>query len=77
MSSSQELDRVQERADKTIAELRRTQAELRVTQVSIVFSYLCKFNALITTIETFSENEPNELLKRFPDLNSREERSVH
>lgn len=34
MSSSQELDRVQEKADKTIAELRRTQAELRVTQVS-------------------------------------------
>lgn len=34
MSSSQELDRVQERADKTTAELRRTQAELRVTQVS-------------------------------------------
>lgn len=33
-SSSQELDRVQERADKTVAELRRTQAELRVTQVS-------------------------------------------
>ena len=34
MSSSQELDRVQEKADKTTAELRRTQAELRVTQVS-------------------------------------------
>jgi hypothetical protein len=34
MSSTQELDRVQERADKTTAELRRTQAELRVTQVS-------------------------------------------
>lgn len=33
MSTSQELDRVQERADKTSAELRRTQAELRVTQV--------------------------------------------
>lgn len=33
-SSSQELDRIQERADKTVAELRRTQAELRVTQVS-------------------------------------------
>lgn len=33
VSSSHELDRVQERADKTIAELRRTQAELRVTQV--------------------------------------------
>lgn len=33
MSTSQEVDRVQERADKAIAELRRTQAELRVTQV--------------------------------------------
>lgn len=33
LSTSQELDRVQERADKTTAELRRTQAELRVTQV--------------------------------------------
>ena len=37
-SSSQELDRVQERADKTVAELRRTQAELRVTQVSTFVS---------------------------------------
>lgn len=35
MTSSQELDRVQERADKTAAELRRTEAELRVTRVSI------------------------------------------
>lgn len=32
--SVQDLDRVQERADKTVSELRRTQAELRVTQVS-------------------------------------------
>ena len=40
MSSSQELDRVQERADKTTAELRRTQAELRVTQVS---ANTCRF----------------------------------
>lgn len=33
MTTSQELDRAQERADKAAAELRRTQAELRVTQV--------------------------------------------
>jgi len=33
MTTSQELDRAQERADKASAELRRTQAELRVTQV--------------------------------------------
>lgn len=40
-SSSQELDRIQERADKTVAELRRTQAELRVTQVSdIILKFL-------------------------------------
>ena len=37
LTTSQELDRVQERADKTTAELRRTQAELRVTQVSFIF----------------------------------------
>lgn len=43
LSTSQELDRVQERADKTTAELRRTQAELRVTQVS---NFLC-FDASI------------------------------
>lgn len=42
MSSSQELDRVQEKADKTTAELRRTQAELRVTQVSTL-SHLKSF----------------------------------
>jgi hypothetical protein len=34
LTTSQELDRVQERHDKTSAELRRTQAELRVTQVN-------------------------------------------
>lgn len=35
MTTSQELDRAQERADKTAADLRRTEAELRVTRVSI------------------------------------------
>lgn len=35
MTSSQELDRVQERVEKTAAELRRNEAELRVTRVSI------------------------------------------
>jgi hypothetical protein len=39
VSSSAELDRVQERADKTVAELRRTQAELRVTQVSFFINF--------------------------------------
>lgn len=34
MTTSQELDRAQERADKTAADLRRTEAELRVTRVS-------------------------------------------
>lgn len=34
MSTSQELDRAQERADKTAADLRRTETELRVTRVS-------------------------------------------
>lgn len=34
LSASQDLDRIQERADKNSAELRRTEAELRVTRVS-------------------------------------------
>lgn len=34
LTTSQELDRAQERADKTAADLRRTEAELRVTRVS-------------------------------------------
>lgn len=34
LSTSQELDRAQERADKTAADLRRTETELRVTRVS-------------------------------------------
>lgn len=34
LSASQDLDRIQDRADKTSAELRRTEAELRVTRVS-------------------------------------------
>lgn len=33
LNTSQELDRIQEKADKTAAELRRAQAELRVAQV--------------------------------------------
>lgn len=37
MTTSQELDRAQERAEKAAADLRRTQAELRVTQVSILY----------------------------------------
>lgn len=37
LTTSQELDRAQERADKTSAELRRTEAELRVTRVSLSF----------------------------------------
>lgn len=36
LTTSQELDRAQERADKTAADLRRTEAELRVTRVSTV-----------------------------------------
>ncbi|TMW41166.1 hypothetical protein DOY81_013754 [Sarcophaga bullata] len=36
LTTSQELDRAQERADKAAAELRRTQAELRVTQKSSI-----------------------------------------
>lgn len=34
LSASQDLDRIQDRADKTSSELRRTEAELRVTRVS-------------------------------------------
>lgn len=40
MTTSQELDRAQERAEKAAADLRRTQAELRVTQVSILSDLL-------------------------------------
>lgn len=40
MTTSQELDRAQERAEKAAADLRRTQAELRVTQVSITIRYM-------------------------------------
>lgn len=41
MTTSQELDRAQERADKASAELRRTQAELRVTQVWSKHCHIC------------------------------------
>lgn len=55
MSSSQELDRVQEKADKTTAELRRTQAELRVTQVSTL-TILINSHQPINTIALLSHS---------------------
>lgn len=65
-SSSQELDRVQERADKTVAELRRTQAELRVTQVSSFVPNFINVNSHkrshIKQIETL---ELTSLIKKF------------
>lgn len=39
LTTSQELDRAQERADKTAADLRRAEAELRVTRVSIIIYF--------------------------------------
>lgn len=42
LTTSQELERATERADKAAAELRRTQAELRVTQVYSAFFTLTK-----------------------------------
>lgn len=54
MSSSQELDRVQEKADKTTAELRRTQAELRVTQVSNSNIYLEKSQSNLIPLLCFA-----------------------
>lgn len=47
MTTSQELDRAQERADKAAAELRRTQAELRVTQVQSQYRKYITFNLYI------------------------------
>lgn len=44
LTTSQELDRAQERADKTAADLRRTEAELRVTRVSTkIITKMIKF----------------------------------
>lgn len=50
MTTSQELDRAQERADKAAAELRRTQAELRVTQVQCLSPIYHIYNPYITII---------------------------
>lgn len=50
MTTSQELDRAQERADKAAAELRRTQAELRVTQVQCLSPIYHIYNPYIITI---------------------------
>lgn len=50
MTTSQELDRAQERADKAAAELRRTQAELRVTQVQCLSPIYHINNPYIITI---------------------------
>lgn len=71
LTTSQELDRAQERADKTAADLRRTEAELRVTRVSvkipcslavvvaIVVVVFYKINALPKLNRNKSLNWPN------------------
>lgn len=65
-SSSQELDRVQERADKTVAELRRTQAELRVTQVSsFVPSHIYVYSHKISNIKQKETLELTSLNYKF------------
>lgn len=52
MTTSQELDRAQERADKAAAELRRTQAELRVTQVQCS-SFTTNLSSIYSVYSTY------------------------